>query len=194
MNSSIHPFKSSITDGAYKALIQRITSNTNPDFLLLNYSDIKKSVTDLTYIPGAFFTPEAITARKPLPLKDHRAGWQGSEINLTKIPVQGKVALIVKGIETNEALVHKLVSNALLLSTNDLNNRGWLFDILNIINSFKNDEFTVQDVYQYRSLLAKIHQNNHHIDNKIRQQLQFLRQKGFLQSEQEGHYKRVVID
>ena len=57
---------SKITDGAYHTMIERITSNENPDFLFLGYDLSAMQVVDLMVIPKYFFVPEIIEKRKPL--------------------------------------------------------------------------------------------------------------------------------
>ena len=46
-----------IIDGAYHTMIERITSNTNPQLFVMNYS-AKLSVTDLIFVPKFFFTAD----------------------------------------------------------------------------------------------------------------------------------------
>jgi len=41
-------------------------------------------------------------------------------------------------------------------------------------------EFTNDDAYMYVSQLEKLHPNNRHVRDKIRQQLQILRDKGLI--------------
>lgn len=41
-------------------MIERITSNTNPDFLFLCYSKKEMNVKDFIFVPKYFFVPEII--------------------------------------------------------------------------------------------------------------------------------------
>jgi type II restriction enzyme len=52
-------------------------------------------------------------------------------------------------------------------------------------------EFTLVDVYNFESMLAKQHPGNRHIKDKIRQQLQFLRDKGYLEFIGRGKYRVI---
>ena len=61
-----------ILDGAYHTMIERITSNINPQLFVMQYSNL--SVTNLTLIPKFFFTPDIIEKRKPLSATARRAG------------------------------------------------------------------------------------------------------------------------
>ena len=55
-----------------------------------------------------------------------------------------------------------------------------ILDIMNCIDKLKKTEFILQDVYAFDKILSKKHSENKHIKDKIRQQLQFLRDKGYL--------------
>ena len=50
------------------------------------------------------------------------------------------------------------------------------------------NEFSLHEVYDYENELSKEHPNNLHIKDKIRQQLQILRDKGFLRFKGSGIY------
>lgn len=68
---------------------------------------------------------------------------------------------------------------------------GWLFDVLNCINSIPTSEFYLADVYRFTQELQRKHMDNHHVEAKIRQQLQFLRDKGFIEFLDRGHYRKI---
>ncbi len=69
-------------------------------------------------------------------------------------------------------------------------NISWLFDVLNCVNRIETDEFCLQDVYTYGEVLQEKHRNNHNVEAKIRQQLQFLRDKGFIVFLGRGRYRK----
>jgi Dam-replacing HTH domain len=50
-------------------------------------------------------------------------------------------------------------------------------------------EFTLADVYAHAAALAKLHPNNAHVRDKIRQQLQVLRDLGLLEFLGSGSYR-----
>ena len=78
------------------------------------------------------------------------------------------------------------------LQTNDISLRGWMFDILNCINDIGTENFTLQQVYRYADVLKVKHRLNRNIEAKIRQQLQFLRDKGFIEFVARGTYRKVI--
>jgi len=181
-----------INDGAYKTMIQRITSNQNPDFLFMGYSKSMNVIDDLIIVPKHFFTPEIIEKRKPLAPSARRAGWIGCNILLSEIPEQGRIPIIKHGeiIDYNEVL--KKVCDSTLLMTTSIDNRGWLMDILNCINTIDNKEFSLSEIYLFENELRKKHPHNHNVKPKIRQQLQFLRDKGFIKFLGNGMYMKLM--
>jgi type II restriction enzyme len=68
-------------------------------------------------------------------------------------------------------------------------NRGWTLDVLQVVQSLGKLEFTLADVYAHADVLAKLHPNNAHVRDKIRQQLQVLRDLGLLDFLGSGSYR-----
>lgn len=64
-------------------------------------------------------------------------------------------------------------------------------DILNCINLIPNDVFELKEIYLFEDILSRKHPGNNNIRAKIRQQLQFLRDKGYLQFLSRGFYKKL---
>ncbi len=67
--------------------------------------------------------------------------------------------------------------------------RSWTLDVLQVVQSLGKLEFTLADVYAHADALAKLHPNNAHIRDKIRQQLQVLRDLGLLKFLGDGSYR-----
>ena len=65
-------------------------------------------------------------------------------------------------------------------------------DVLICVNQITSQIFTLSDIYAFKNLLALKHPQNNNIKPKIRQQLQFLRDKGFLEFLGDGRYKKVM--
>ena len=180
-----------INDGAYKSMIDRITSSTNPDLFVMQYST-DYSVTNLIVIPKFFFVPQIIEQRKPLAPTARRAGWVGCNILFSEIPEQGKIEVIRNSYINSAKDVIEKYSIIRKLQTNNLESRGWLLDVLNCVNEIPSDEFTLKDVYRYIDVLKGKHLNNNNIEAKIRQQLQLLRNKGFIEFLERGHYRKSI--
>ena len=180
-----------IMDGAYRTMIERITSNIDPQLFVMQYSPAL-SVTNLTFIPKFFFTPDIIERRKPLSAKAKRAGWVGCNILYQKIPEQGKLRIIHGGKEVDASEVLHRYEQIKRLQTDNLNLRGWMLDVLNCINDIGSENFTLQQVYRYADALKATHNLNRNVEAKIRQQLQFLRDRGFVEFVGRGVYRKLI--
>ena len=181
-----------INDGAYSTMIERITGNNNPDFFFMSYSKQELKVKNFILIPKHFFVPDIIEKRKPLAPTARRAGWIGCNILIDKIPEQGRIDIISNGEIVNIEYVINKVNKSNRLETNDINSRGWLMDILNCVNNMSSKTFTLEEMYQFENVLHIKHPKNNNIRPKIRQQLQFLRDKGFIEFLGNGQYKKIV--
>ena len=178
-----------INDGAYKTAIERITSNSNPSLFVLQYDNYK--VINLEIIPKYFFTPDVIEARKPLSSSARRAGWQGCNIIFGDIPKQGRISIIKDTKVIAENIVVKMFNETASLKISDITKRGWLFDILNCVNLIKTEIFKLDDIYKFEEKLKLKHPQNNHIKDKIRQQLQILRDKGYIEFLGNGVYRKI---
>lgn len=69
--------------------------------------------------------------------------------------------------------------------------RGWTLDVLRIVQSFGDREFGLMEVYAFERELSKLHPDNRHIRDKIRQQLQILRDLKFVEFLGGGRYRAV---
>ncbi len=180
-----------INDGSYDTMIERICSHTNPDLFVMRYST-NYCITDLTIIPKFFFVPKIIEKRKPLAPTAKRAGWIGCNILYSNIPKQGKIDIIKNSSVKPVGEIVEKYSIIKKLQTMDLESRSWLLDILSCVNNIPTNEFTLKDIYKYVDVLQQIHINNNNVEAKIRQQLQFLRDKGFIEFLERGHYKKII--
>lgn len=74
-----------------------------------------------------------------------------------------------------------------------LDSRGWIIDILNCVDRIQGNDFTLEQVYAFENQLKLKHPENNHIKDKIRQQLQYLRDKGILEFTSRGNYKKLIL-
>lgn len=65
-------------------------------------------------------------------------------------------------------------------------------DILNCINRISTPVFTLNEVYKFENELQFKYPHNNHIRAKIRQQLQFLRDKGVIEFLGNGKYRKIM--
>jgi type II restriction enzyme len=181
---------SRIVDGAYKTMLQRLNERGNPQLFLLRYDKYTWAVTDFFIVPKHFFVPAIIEKRKPLSPNARRANWVGCNIFLGGIPAAGKIFLIQnRRIESMAHVISQWQRTIFLREEMKLDAKGWLLDIMKCADNYGNGEFTLSDMYRFEGLLASKHPKNKHIKDKIRQQLQILRDKGYLTFIERGRYR-----
>lgn len=180
-----------IADGAYGTMIERITSLRNPNLFVMTYADW--TVNNLLIIPKFFFVPDVIEKRKPLADTARRAGWVGCKIEIGGIPDSGKIFIIKNGLEEEKSRVVDQYQRMLSLQTSKIDSRGWLMDVLKCVERIPNADFGTYDIYSFADELQLKHPDNNYVKEKIRQQLQYLRDKGFLKFVSRGRYKKILI-
>ena len=83
----------------------------------------------------------------------------------------------------------------LFLSEAGLAARGWLLAVMRVVEAVTagdaRAEFTLAEVYAHEATLAAQYPGNRHVREKIRQQLQVLRDRGWLDfTARRGVYRR----
>ncbi len=181
-----------IVDGGYSTMIERLQSNQNPNFFVLNYNLFDYSVKNFFVIPKHFFVPEIVEERKPLALTARRAGWIGCNILLQSIPQTGKIFYVRDGqIEPKERVLSHWQKTLFLREEKEVSAKGWLLDVMRCVEKLNKYEFCLEEVYAFQGDLSKLHPENNHIKDKIRQQLQVLRDKGYLDFTARGQYRLI---
>ena len=191
LKSKKDSFATRIVDGAYTTMIERINSENNPHFFFLNYSSKTLEVSNFLVIPKYYFINEIIEKRKPLSSVARRAGWIGCNILLQSIPNSGKIFVVRNGELINKKTVVDTWSKTAFLANQKKENRGWTIEVLKVIDKMSNQEFKLSDVYKFENSFQEKFPNNNFVKDKIRQQLQVLRDKGILQFLGNGGYKRI---
>jgi len=179
-----------IVNGAYRTMIERLNSSDNPNFFFLNYDPIKFEVLNFIVIPKHFFTPDIIEKRRPLSSTARRAGWVGCNILLQGIPQSGKIFYIKNGEQVEKSKIIENWRKTLFLkevSRQEL--KGWVLDVMKCIDKIGRNEFTLSEVYRFEKYLEEKYPGNRHVRDKIRQQLQFLRDRGYLEFLDRGEYR-----
>jgi type II restriction enzyme len=178
-----------INDGAYETMLARINSNDNPSFFFLTYSP-EFTVNNFLIIPKQFFKPEIIIKRKPLAATAKRAGWVGCNIDLSQVPESGKVYLVKDKTVIARDTVTQQFQKTLFLRQQSLDSRGWTLDVWQCIDRL-DDKFTLKQVYAFADELQAKHPDNNYVKDKIRQQLQVLRDKGIIEFLGRGYYQKL---
>lgn len=182
---------SKVPDGAYDTMIERICSVNNPNFFFMQYDKTDLKVKNLMMVPKYFFVPEVIEKRKPLSSTARRAGWTGCSIVLKQIPEEGKIYIVKGETEQSVDVIRSMVVRTQFIRQYKIDARGWILDVLNCINEIKERDFTLEQMYQFERALSEKHPGNHYIKDKIRQQLQILRDRGIIEFCGRGHYRKV---
>lgn len=178
-----------INDGAYETMLARINSDDNPSFFFLTYSP-EFTVNNFLIIPKQFFKPEIIIKRKPLAATAKRAGWVGCNIDLRQVPESGKVFLVKDKTVIARDTVTQQFQKTLFLRQQSLDSRGWTLDVWQCIDRL-DDKFNLKQVYAFADELQGKHPGNNHVKDKIRQQLQVLRDKGIIEFLGRGYYQKL---
>jgi type II restriction enzyme len=169
-------------DGAYPAMIRRLSGNTIPNLFLLNYDFRSLTITDLLIVPKHFFTTTIIEERKPLPPTAKQAGWVGWRISLEAIPQAGKMTLIRNGvIEPRANILDKWKRTLFLRKQQDPNAKSWLIQVMRCIERIGKSWFSLEEVYAFEDELRAAYPGSRHIRAKISQRMQVLRDNGYLE-------------
>ena len=99
-------------------------------------------------------------------------------------------------VENGKAISREVVKKAwdktqFLAEQKNLQTRGWTLDIMNYVEKL-NTNFSLNEMYQFETQLSIKHPDNKHIKDKIRQQLQVLKDKGIIEFIKPGLYKTNI--
>ncbi|MEY4916759.1 MAG: hypothetical protein RL616_672 [Verrucomicrobiota bacterium] len=175
LKSKKTPLGNTITDGAYAAMMEAINEDRSPNFFFLHYDFQTWTVRNLILIPHFAFPASAIIKRPPLAATARRAGWVGCNFALNRIPQEARISIITEKQIASEKEVREKFKKVKPLQEISVSQRGWALDVLNIARRLGKAEFKNEDVYAFTSELEKLHPDNRHIRDKIRQKLQVLR-------------------
>ena len=189
LKSQKSAFGRKIVDGAFKTMCARLEASNNPNLLLLNYDLRRLAVANVAVVPKHFFVREIIEERKPLAATARRANWVGCNILLNQIPDSGKIYFVRNGVPLPKDSVLAQWQKTLFLRDETVEARGWLVEVMTCVEAIGAREFTLDQVYAFENRLSAIYPNNRHVRQKIRQQLQVLRDHGYLDFVSRGSYR-----
>jgi type II restriction enzyme len=188
LKSQSTAFSTRVVDGAYGPMIDSINTNNVPNFFFLHYLKNDYSVADLLLVPRFFFSESIIEVRKPLSSSARRAGWTGCNILFSNLAEDGKIKVIEKGHVLHRNEVRKSWQRINFLKNTKTQTKGWINDVMWCINQLGKEEFSLKEMYTFEGRLKELHPDNNNVMPKIRQQLQFLRDKGYLKFLEKGKY------
>ena len=176
-------------DGAFGTMCERLAANDNPNLILMKYDRARLAVSDLLFVPKQFFTRSIIEERKPLAPTARRAGWVGCNILIGEVPEAGKIYLVREREQAPKALVLEQWRATLFLRDQASAARGWLIEVMKCVDAVGRDRFTLEDIYNQEDRLKLLYPGNNNVRPKIRQQLQVLRDRGYLEFLGVGRYR-----
>jgi type II restriction enzyme len=189
LKAQSRPFSGRIVDAAYSAMVRAIRENRTPNLLALQYDLPDWTVANLFLIPSFAFPLSAIEKRNALGPHARRAGWVGCNILLDSIPADARISMVRDRKFVSARAVREQYLRVLPFKRLPPEKRGWTLDVLNILRRLGKSEFKLADVYTAEEELARLHPANRHVRDKIRQQLQELRDLGFVQFLGAGEYR-----
>jgi type II restriction enzyme len=189
LKSQSKPLGTRIVDAAYSEMKRAITEDRTPNLFVLHYDLATWAVRTIILVPHFAFALSAVERRKPLASTARRAGWVGCNILLDKIPLHARITIVSEGTPQAPREVRSSYNRLRPLEKLQVEKRGWTLDVLQAVQSLGKLEFTLADVYAHTHELAKLHPKNAHVRDKIRQQLQVLRDLGLLDFLGGGSYR-----
>ena len=189
LKSQSKPFGNRILDAAYSEMKRAILEDRTPNLFVLHYDLDTWAVRTVLLVPHFAFTLSTLEKRPPLAPTARRAGWVGCNILLDRIPRHARILVVSEGSPHTPREVRRSFNRLRPLEKLQLEKRGWTLDVLQVVQSLGKMEFTLADVYAHTRDLAKLHPKNAHIRDKIRQQLQVLRDLNLLEFLSPGSYR-----
>ena len=184
-------FGRKLRDAAYAPMMERALNSRSPHFLFLGYEKRRLTVLTLLLVPGHFIVPSVIEKCKPLSDSARRAGWTGCNILVDRIPDDGRLMAVCKGIPVAPDEVRERWQRFEWAKGLPAERTGWLFDVLRCVRSLGEREFKLEEMYAFKDELAALHPSNRHVTDKIRQQLQFLRDRDIIRFVSRGRYVAI---
>ena len=181
-------FGRTLLGAEYQTTLASVQAGKHPSLILVHYSGAY--VVDVQLIHQAWITSSCIIPRSPLKPPARRAGWQGCTFDLSRIPQMAKVDVVKNSVVQNQesVLVHWQVAQQ--FSTRKVDSRSWTADVLHVVERLP-DKFKLEEVYRFEGELARLYPNNHFIPDKIRQQLQVLRDMNIIRFVSRGEYLKI---
>ncbi|MDO5606978.1 MAG: DpnI domain-containing protein [Capnocytophaga sp.] len=144
-------------------------------------------------IPKQFFTSEIIIKRPPSAETARRAGWAGCNIDISKVADAGRIFLVKNANIINLKIVKENFNKTLFLRSKSKDTKGWILDVMVCVGLINKETFTLDEVYKLEEKLKLKYPKNNFIKDKIRQQLQVLRDEGLIEFVSRGNYKKSEL-
>ncbi len=192
LKSTSQKISKKILNGAYATLMDRVASQNNPNLYVLQYDKSNYAVKNFLVVPNYFFTQSIIERRNPLAATARRAGYVGSYILIGQVPNIGRIHYIVDGeMQSRKKVLSSWKQTKFLKNGFDDSRKSWLLDTMKCVDLIGKDKFSLDEIYAFEEKLKSKHPDNNHIKDKLRQQLQILRDKGVIEFISRGRYRVI---
>jgi type II restriction enzyme len=180
-----------LIDGAYTALTDRILNGTTPTLVLL-HRDNTWHIQNLVAVHPSFLTLDVVERRRPLAQSARRAGWVGCNIRLDLLGTDARIPIVEHGVSVDRAQIRSRFKQFERLSEIPPTSRGWTTLTLSAVRRIGQVEFSLDKLYSLESSFAAVFPNNKNIRAKLRQQLQVLRDIGYIEFIGKGKYRLAI--
>ena len=114
----------------------------------------------------------------------------GCSILIGNIPTSGKINIVSnRVVEPLETVLIAWGKTSFLKEMKNDAAIGWILQTMRCIDRIGKHEFNLNDIYKFENSLRDIYPNNNHVKEKLRQQLQLLRNQGYLRFVGRGTYE-----
>lgn len=189
LKSLAQPPARRIPDAAYWVMRRLIRTGNAPSLFALHYSPYNWTVRNLLLIPRFAISLSAILRRRPTLPKGRNRPWVGCDYALERILLDARIPVVIDGRVVPSSEVRDQFRRLRPLKRQRWYNRGWTMDVLKVARALGKPEFTLAEMYTRAEQLRRLHPDNRHVEEKIRQQLQRLRDLGFLEFVSRGTYR-----
>lgn len=189
LKSSSRKYVSRIQDAAHGAMIGAIREDRTPNIFALQYDAPTWRVLSIFLIPRFALSESAIECRPPLRPTAERKRWVGCNILLNLVPYSARISIVSNGVAVKPDIVRAEYARLRPLAELPPELRGWTLDVFNAIQQFRGNDFGSEELRSVELALSRMHPNNRHVREKIRQQLQVLRDRGLLRFLAPGRYR-----
>ena len=191
LKSQNHELGGKVLGANYQKMLDAILGNRTPNFFLLHYQTPEWIVRNLLVIPRFAISPSVIIKRKALSATARRSNWTGYLLDIGLVPASAKIPLVINGSVVDRSEVREQYVRISRIQNLKPESRGWTLDVLRCVELLPGETFTNDEAYGFVPDLAGLYPGNHHIKDKIRQQLQVLRDRGLLKPIGRGVWRRL---
>jgi type II restriction enzyme len=188
-----------VQDGGFDSMMRRIRAQEAPALMLMHYAKGNVAaaawrVQRLVAVHPVFLTP-AVVRKRPKPHIRPRSGaeyWM-CDLDLSLIPADGKIVVVADSEVRPEAATRAAFVSSKRFADIPVAKRGWAALVLAAVRKVGKVEFTLPEVYRYEAAMHAAYPQNNHVREKIRQQMQVLRDLGYVEFlDRRGEY-RVLL-